>query len=161
MQARPPIEWARISAVILGCVVLIVATGYAAYASRKCDDDDKCPSFEEWIDRDMSPKSIAVGVAAGTVFGLIDNALLWTGMSALDTLFARLPGGDNVNVMAGYGNAFSSVISAFVSTFVGQYIADTFGIDVDKTPLWSMAFGILLGCILGIVGPSVASSWNT
>lgn len=146
------IHWPRIASVLVGCVVLIVATGYLAFTMRPCTPKH-CPSFEEWIDQDTSAKSILVGAAAGAAFGIIDNTLLWVGMSAMDSLFARLPGGTTPNVLAGYGNAFSSVVSAFVSTFVGRIIADAFHVNLDKTPLWSMAFGILVGCVVGILVP--------
>lgn len=174
-----PLDWPRIVSVLVGCVVLVVATGAMAFGVRKCDvppsfvghavvsygerarapEDEKkpsqCPDFEQWIDQDTSAKSILVGAAAGAAFGLIDNTLLWVGMSSLETLFARLPGGTEPNVLAGYGNAFSSIVSAFVSTFIGRWIADVTDVDVDKAPLWSMALGILLGCLLGIVIPSL------
>lgn len=143
------IDWHRIASVIVGCLVVIVATGHLAYDARK----DKSESVEAWIDQDTSSKAILVGTVAGAAFGLIDNTLLWLGMSSMDSLFVRLPGGDQPNVLAGYGNAFSSVVSAFVSTFVGRYISSVFGVDVDRAPLWSMAVGILLGCVIGIVIP--------
>ena len=173
-----PLDWPRIVSVLVGCAVLIVATGAMAFSVRKCDLDEPppsfvgdamlegegddgtskkahCPSLEAWLDQDTSAKSILVGAATGAAFGLIDNTLLWVGMSSLETLFARLPGGTEPNVLAGYGNAFSSIVSAFVSTFIGRWIADVTDVDVDKSPLWAMAVGILLGCIVGIVVPSL------
>lgn len=169
-----PLDWPRIVSVFVGCAVLVVATGAMAFSVRKCDtapldqvgdavlgggsDDERqaerpCPDVAQWLDQDTSAKSILVGAAAGAAFGLIDNTLLWVGMSSLETLFARLPGGTEPNVLAGYGNAFSSIVSAFVSTFVGRWIADVTDVDVDKSPLWAMALGILLGCLVGIVLP--------
>lgn len=150
-KARP-IEWSRISAVLTGCAVLILASGYVAFRSRPCPDG-VCPSLEQWLDRDLSVRAISVGVLAGFAFGLIDNALLWVGISSLDSLFAHFPGGGQPTVLAGYGNAFSSVISAFVSTFIGRWISDVFEVDLDRVPLWSMALGILTGSILGIAIP--------
>lgn len=167
-----PLDWPRIVSVFVGCAVLVVTTGAMAFSVRKCDaapldevgdamlggeegeaPGRPCPSLERWLDQDTSAKSILVGAAAGAAFGLIDNTLLWVGMSSLETLFARLPGGTEPNVLAGYGNAFSSIVSAFVSTFVGRWIADVTDVDVDKSPLWAMALGILLGCLVGIVVP--------
>ena len=154
-----PIDWRRVASVLVGCVALIVATGTIAFSVRKCppsadaSDTTSCPDLEDWLDQDTSTKSILVGSAAGMAFGLIDNTLLWVGMSALDTVFARLPGGTEANVLAGYGNAFSSIVSAFVSTFVGRFIADTANVDVDKAPLWSMALGIFVGCLVGMFVP--------
>lgn len=149
-----PIEWHRVASVLVGCAVLVVATGGVAFATRPCEGGaDACPDLDAWLDQDTRLKSIAVGMTAGVAFGLIDNLLLWLGMSAMDTLLARLPGGDQPLALAGYGNAFSSVVSAFVSTFVGRLLANVYRVDVDKAPLWSMATGLLLGCLLGVAVP--------
>ena len=148
-----PIEWRRVASVLAGCAVLVVATGGVAFATRPCDEEGGCPDLDAWLDQDTRLKSIAVGMAAGVAFGLIDNLLLWLGMSAMDTALARLPGGDRPLALAGYGNAFSSVVSAFVSTFVGRLLANVYDVDVDKAPLWSMATGLLLGCLLGVAVP--------
>ena len=148
-----PLEWSKICAVGIGCLVLVLATGYAAFTTRPCPAG-ACPSFAAWFDQDTRPRTMLVGAAAGAAFGLIDNALLWLGMSALETLFRRLPGGTDPLVLAGYGNAFSSLVSAFVSTFVGRWISNVFDVDVDKAPLWSMALGIAIGCAVGIALPA-------
>ena len=150
---HPPIAWGRVLSVLVGCVVLVVLTGALAFAARPCDSTFDCPDLLDWLDRDTSLKAVLVGAAAGVAFGLVDNALLFIGMNELDTLFARLPGGSMHKVLAGYGNCFSSVISAFVSTFIGRWIADVTHVDVSKAPMWSMALGILVGCLCGIVLP--------
>ena len=148
-----PVEWGRVASVLVGCAVLIVATGGVAFATRPCDDDTVCQGLDEWLDQDTSAKSVAVGMAAGVAFGLIDNLLLWLGMSAMDTALARMPGGGSPLALAGYGNAFSSVVSAFVSTFVGRFLANVYHVDVSRAPLWSMAIGLLAGCLMGAAIP--------
>lgn len=152
-----PIDWARVAAVLAGCVAVIVATGAVAFAVRTCppgpDGGKKCPTLGEWFDQDTSAKAILVGAAAGAAFGVIDNTLLYVGMSSLETVFARLPGGRDPLVLAGYGNAFSSVVSIFVSTFVGRWIASVYHLDIDRAPLWSSAVGILVGCVVAIAVP--------
>ena len=149
-----PIEWGRVASVLSGCAVLIVATGGVAFYTRPCDaEGEGCPSLDEWLDQDTTAKSVAVGMAAGVAFGLIDNVLLWLGMNAMDTALARLPGGGNPLALAGYGNAFSSVVSAFVSTFVGRLLANVYHVDVSRAPLWSMATGLLVGCLMGVAVP--------
>lgn len=180
----PPIDWTSVTRVLLGSLALILATGALAYATRPCkggaaeveeeggevveeegDDDDHrshpaaCARepFFAWFDQRTSLRYIMLGASAGVVFGAIDNILLWYGISALETVFARLPLGRNSNVVAGYGNAFSSLISAFVSTFVSRFIANTMHVDVDDAPLWSMAFGVVIGCVIGIALPLAIS----
>lgn len=152
-----PIQWPQVLSVLIGCLVLIFATGLVSFSTRPCrqgeEGEEICPSFVEWIDQDTSTKSILVGAAAGVAFGLIDNILLYVGMSSLESVFKRLPAGGDPNVLAGYGNAFSGLVSAFVSVFLGRLFANVFHLDVDKAPLWSMAIGTLFGSLLGVVVP--------
>ena len=154
MYKSTRVEWISILCVLIGCLVVIVATGYAAFQTRPCTEA-KCLDFEEWLDQDDSVKSVLVGAAAGATFGLIDNTLLWVGMNSMESLFRLFPRGDEPNFLAGYGNAFSSIVSAFISVFVGRWISNVFNVDVDRSPLWSMAMGILFGCVIGIVLPSM------
>ena len=144
-------------AVLVGlCVALIAASATWAFHLRPCDESG-CEGFEEWINgsKGLTLKSIMVGLLTGIVFGFVDNALMFAGIAALDKSFARLPFGEDPLVMAGYGNAFSSTVSAFVSTFIGKGIAGISGVDPDKAPLWAMAVGLLLGCVIGVLLPRV------
>ena len=145
------IEWSRIAYVVVGCAVVILATAYAAYATRApCVDGRECrDGFLAWFDGDTTPKSVVVGLATGAAFGFIDTSLLWVALSSLDTLLARLPAAENPNVLASYGNAFSAFVSAFASTFVGQWVSHVYGVDPNTTPLWTSAIGMVLGGLLG------------
>lgn len=56
---------------------------------------------------------------ANVVFGFIDNAGLFFGGCYLDEVFALLPGSEDANVAAGYGNTYSDLLGAFMGTFSG------------------------------------------
>jgi len=64
-----------------------------------------------------------------------------------------LPASDDANVFAGYGNTYSDLLGTFVSTFLGTIISDL--TKVDDTPIWGDAFGIFVGCLIGIVVPKM------
>ena len=83
-------------------------------------------------------KRIMVGIGTGIVFGILDNTGLWFGMDALDPI---LPKGELTQ--AGYGNVFSDSLSAFVSTFAGNIIANLTKVSGD-TPIWANAVGTFL-----------------
>lgn len=153
-KRRPaPIESGKVLSVLLGCLVLVVATAGLAFVHRKCDDDG-CKDFATWLNGDdVTTKSVLVGMASGVVFGFVDNTLLYTGITALDSVFERFPGSDDERVVAGLGNCFSSTVSAFVSTFIGRLIAEETG--MKDGPMWAMAFGLFVGCLLGIIIPRV------
>ncbi len=59
---------------------------------------------------------------ANIIFGFIDNAGLFFGGVYLDEIFAKLPGGLDANVTAGYGNTFSDTLGIFLGTFSGLMI---------------------------------------
>eukprot|EP00335_Anophryoides_haemophila_P000050 CAMPEP_0204821484 /NCGR_PEP_ID=MMETSP1018-20131115/20874_1 /ASSEMBLY_ACC=CAM_ASM_000518 /TAXON_ID=46462 /ORGANISM="Anophryoides haemophila, Strain AH6" /LENGTH=107 /DNA_ID=CAMNT_0051933033 /DNA_START=354 /DNA_END=677 /DNA_ORIENTATION=+ len=90
---------------------------------------------------------------ANVVFGFIDNAGLFFGGCYLDEVFSLLPGSDDANVGAGYGNTFSDLLGAFMGTFVGLMLKDATGIN--EGPLWANAIGIIFGCLLGIAIPKL------
>lgn len=145
-------ESEKIPLILGACVFLVVLTGSLAYTTRPCSGE-ACEDFAKWIDKDMTWRSILVGIAAGVSFGFCDNALLFFGISALDSVFTRLPYGKEDLMVAGYGNAFSSTVSAFVSTFIGQVISNVTGLDPDNAPLWAMAVGLAIGGLIGIYVP--------
>lgn len=95
-----------------------------------------------------SGKTILVGMAAGTVFGFIDNAGLWFGMDSLDPY---LPGGELTK--AGFGNTYSDALGAFLATFIGYSIQKLTG--VNSSPIWADSVGIVFGCLLGIAVPKM------
>lgn len=144
-----PIEWTRVLTVTIGALVFVVATGAWAFAVR-CPGED-C-SFARFINgQQLSLKSMIVGFGSGCAFGFADNALLYMGMDSLDSLFRRLPRGDEELVRAGYGNTFSNGVSAFTATFTGAALSKMTGIQ--QTPLWSDALGVVLGGLFGLLVP--------
>ena len=139
-------------------IIIIIATnaaGVMSYKAWKKNNPDG--TLKEFFNgKSMTHKSILVGMSSGLIFGFIDNFGLFMGMSILDPLLKQLPGAGDGNVFAGYGNTFSDLIGAFLGTFGGKYIADTF--KEDEYPIWSEAAGIFFGCLLGIAAGKVVSS---
>lgn len=95
-------------------------------------------------------------MGANLIFGFIDNAGLFFGCSYLDEIFEKLPGASDTNVCAGYGNTFSDFLGSFIGTFCGMIIAEVCGLS--EGPLWANAFGVIIGCLLGILIPSLLIS---
>ena len=89
-------------------------------------------------------KRTMVGFGTGAVFGAIDNFGLWFGMDSLDPI---LPSGSLTK--AGFGNVFSDSLSAFLSTFAGDIIAKSTGVE-GNTPIWADAVGTFTGCLIGL-----------
>jgi len=90
-------------------------------------------------------------MGANIVFGFIDNAGLFFGGCYLDEVFEKLPGGNDTNICAGYGNTFSDTLGMFLGTFFGIILKSLLGID--DGPIWANTFGITIGCLLGIYVP--------
>lgn len=94
-----------------------------------------------------------VGMASNIVFGFIDNAGLFFGGVYLEELFEKLPGGDDANVLAGYGNTYSDFLGSFLGTFCGLIISNLTW--VNDGPIWANSLGIIIGCLLGILIPKL------
>lgn len=152
------IDFKKIATLLGGCVIFLAITGAIAFLMRPCDESEKpCEGFWEWINNGpIGMDSLAVGFSTSIAFGFIDNVLLMSGMSSLDAVFERLPGGEDPIVAAGYGNAFSSTISMFGSAFVGKIISDLTG--AKTSPIWAQSIGVLIGGILGIFLSKLAAS---
>lgn len=90
-------------------------------------------------------------MGANVVFGFIDNAGLFFGGCYLDEVFSKLPGGTDANICAGYGNTFSDTLGMFLGTFFGIILKSS--LEIDDGPIWANAFGITIGCLLGIYVP--------
>lgn len=144
-----PVDVARVVGVLVLCVALVVGSGAWAYAMRT----DRDVSLLRWLDQDITAASIVIGMAAGVVFGCMDNLLLMIGITSLDSVLKNLPFGNDSSALAGYGNAFSGFVSLFVSTFLSRGLASTTGVDPDKAPLWASSMGLVLGSVIGIVLP--------
>ena len=103
----------------------------------------------------LDAKTIGVGLVAGVVFGFIDNAGLFFGMSNLEAYFPQGSADDDeqtkANVNAGWGNTFSDALGSFLSVFIANIISNM--TKVNQTPIWTESIGIIIGCILGIYIP--------
>jgi len=138
-------------------LIVLAVTGVLGYSSyikwKKNNPDGTLKTF--FNGKDMTSKSILVGMASGLIFGFIDNFGLFMGMSVLDPLLKKLPFAKDPNVFAGYGNTFSDLIGAFLGTFGGLLIAESY--KTYEYPIWAEALGIFIGCLVGIlVGKSVS-----
>lgn len=105
-------------------------------------------------DRPFSLRVLLLSMVSAIVFGFIDNAGLFFGMSALDPY---LPGG--ALEKAGWGNTFSDGIGAFMGAFIAKMIALMSGFD-GQGPIYGDFIGIIIGCILGIYIPKHVTGKN-
>lgn len=123
-------------------VILILVMGFIAYKT------DKSSNILSFLGLYPFPSlmSILVGMSANIVFGMIDNGGLFFGMDALDPF---LPEGELTR--AGLGNTFSDFLGAFLGTFAGVAIKNLS--NINDTPLWSDAIGIVIGCLIGLYVP--------
>tara|TARA_B100000401_G_scaffold413535_1_gene333771 strand:- start:710 stop:1195 length:486 start_codon:yes stop_codon:yes gene_type:complete len=137
------------------CAIFIFISGNVSYSIYKQKNPKS--NFNEWFNgKNFSFKSILVGMCSGIIFGFIDNAGLWYGMSALDPYIKYYGlGTDGSNAMAGWGNTFSDAIGASMGTFIGSIII--FKSGIENTPIWADIIGIIIGCILGIYIPKAIS----
>ena len=124
------------------CLVLILVFGTVAYTMS---DSSSVLSF---LGVYPFPTLIYIvtGMMANIVFGIIDNGGLFFGMSALDPF---LPSGELTR--AGLGNTFSDGLGAFLGSFTSVMIKTV--TKVEDTPLWADAFGIVVGCLIGLYVP--------
>ncbi len=131
-------------------ILAIVVSGYLAYTTE-CNKNGKCPPFSEWLNGTSNLKYILVSLTTGVSFGIIDNVLLIVGIDSIDSFCQKFcPGSENPIILAGYGHTFSTVVSAFISTFIGIWISNVTETDIDNAPVWSLAVGMLLGSLFGI-----------
>ena len=124
------------------CLVLILVFGTVAYTMS---DSSSVLSFLG-VYPFPTLSSIVTGMMANIVFGIIDNGGLFFGMSALDPF---LPSGELTR--AGLGNTFSDGLGAFLGSFTSVMIKTV--TKVEDTPLWADAFGIVVGCLIGLYVP--------
>jgi hypothetical protein len=124
------------------CLILILIFGAIAYG---VSDSTSVLSFLG-VYPFPTVLSILTGMMANIVFGMIDNGGLFFGMSALDPF---LPEGELTR--AGLGNTFSDGLGAFLGSFTGVMIKSL--TKIEDTPLWADAFGIIIGCLIGLYVP--------
>ena len=155
------IAWGRIAILFATCLVLIAVSAVLAYrACQRTDRPDCRPregeapleTFWRWMNgSEVGWGNVLVGMTSGVVFGFVDNAGLFMGMEILDDLFRTLPFGNEEKPRSGYGNTFSDLVGAFLSTFIGRYIQ--YATNITDYPMWAEAVGMFVGCLLGIFVP--------
>lgn len=134
-------------------LVLMVWFGLMSYGVFQYKEP--CKDASDWFNGDggVTVSTVIVGMAANIVFGFIDNAGLFFGGVYLEELFEKLPGGDDANVLAGYGNTYSDFLGSFLGTFCGLIISNL--TSVNDGPIWANSLGIVIGCLLGILIPKM------
>ena len=94
-----------------------------------------------------SMDEILVGMSSNIIFGFMDNAALFFGLSALKPY---LPGGEYIQT--GLANTFADLLASFLGTVISTGIEGYTGIT--RRPIWAEIVGIGIGCLLGIYIPS-------
>lgn len=146
------LEQKKLSNLLWASLLIIVVVGALCYTYLKNhykEKENKEFTLTEFINgvNGMPPlKNVVVGMVFGLVFGFIDNAGMFFGMDALEPF---LP--SEGFVAAGIGNTYSSVLGAFLASFLSNVIK--IGTGVDNVPVWSDAAGIVVGAIAGIYIP--------
>jgi hypothetical protein len=146
-------KFEKLRNLLIVSAVLVLGSGILAYRSSK----KKNPSLtvREFLSLDLKylttlagMKILLVGMIGGFIFGFIDNAGLWFGMDALEPWFASK--GITGNAAAGYGNTFSDGLGAFLGTFIGVIVSMESGVNLESTPIWANAIGVIVGCLVGV-----------
>ena len=121
----------NITLFLIVIVLMILVSAFISFwalTKRRKKDGKPAPTFNEWFyGNNRTWKAIGIGMISGTIFGFIDNAGLFLGMSVLDPILAKLPYGneDNVQDFTGkwmyfsdYGKQeqFRSVVLLYCST---------------------------------------------
>ena len=96
----------------------------------------------------FTTKEIIVGMSSNIIFGFIDNATLFFGLSALKPY---LPGGEYIQT--GLANTFADVLALFLGTVISAGLEGYTG--VNRQPIWAKIIGIVIGCLLGVFIPAV------
>lgn len=132
-------------------IVLFIGFGIIAWFTYRWKIGPNA-SFSTWLNgENLSFTSIMVGFGSNIIFGFIDNFGLFFGSNFLDEWFLMLPGSDDANVFAGYGNTYSDLLGTFMATFLGTIIVDL--TKNESSPIWGDAAGIIIGCLIGIIVP--------
>lgn len=149
-------KFSKAKNLIFQSIILIIWFGCMSYGVYQYKEP--CGSFDIWFNGEegVTIGTIIVGMFSNIVFGFIDNAGLFFGGVYLEEIFALLPGGNDANVTAGYGNTFSDTLGIFLGTFCGAIISDL--AEISDGPIWANAIGIIIGCLLGIFIPKMIIS---
>lgn len=146
-RKAPTPEEKRKALLLVGGTVAAVAAAFAAvaYMSYRAGTWRGALWFLNG-DQRFTARALALSMASGVAFGLMDNSLLFFGLDALKPF---LPGGELTR--AGWASAFSDVVGSFAGAMVAKaiYLSTAF----RGGPLYGDAAGVLVGCVLGIYIP--------
>lgn len=137
---------------IIFTIVLVVGSFLASFYIvnyYKKQRNEKQLTIIEFLNNNqkINMKSILIGMSFGIVFGFIDNAGLWLGLTSFQKY---IPGG--ILTKSGWGNTYSDGLGATLGTSVAVILKTMFPLE-HEAPIWADAVGIVLGCILGIYIP--------
>jgi hypothetical protein len=151
-KSLTPTEKTNIRNLIIGALLLITLSGIGAYKMMQRKNPDlTVKDFLGLNLKKFSMKTLMVGMVSGIIFGFIDNFGLWVGMSALDPIFTKKLGiVSGSNTAAGYGNTFSDGLGAFLGTFIGIMVSEYYDVNIEETPIWADAVGVIIGCLIGV-----------
>jgi hypothetical protein len=93
-------------------------------------------------------KPFVAGATFMLMFGIIDNLFLILGMAWLEKL---LPTIDPI-VNGGIGNTISDAVGVIAGASISSLIARWLQIKEDDTTFTQQLIGIIIGCLLPIVG---------
>lgn len=130
--------------------LIMMGTMHGAYISAK--NKEPTTTLHTFLGFHIKDtKAIIGGMITYFIFGFIDNLGLFVGMDSLDPIFGKMGLGELQN--AGAGNTFSDFIGAFVGSSIGNMTLNYMG--VEETPLWTEPAAIILGCLVGVIVPSL------
>lgn len=132
--------------IVFVCGLIWIAFVYHNHSIIK---DKKTPkTFLEFMNKgkDLSFKTILIGLTFGVVFGFMDNFGLWLGIDRLEKF---MPGG--VRTKAALGNTYSDFLGATIGTSISIMLNDYLDIPEDADqPIWLNTIGIIIGCFIGL-----------
>lgn len=149
-------ESSNIKRLLLVSFFLIMTTAFVAYQARKRNEPDI--TIKEFFGININYFTtrrglmiLFVGMIAGIVVGLVDNAGLWFGISTLEPFFIKkmglTPGSLEVSA---YTNIFANGLGSLLGTFFAIILSEYTNIELDEGPVWVDTFGVIIGCFIGI-----------
>jgi len=129
---------------IVASICLIGIVSYIAfYFKNKTRQQDEQWTFIEFLNNGekIGIQTISVGITYGIILGIIDVLGIWYVLKYLEVF---MPKGELLD--AGLGEIYSSVMAVIVGTFISHTIK-TIIPPKKPIPLWTDAFGVLIGCI--------------
>lgn len=137
--------------IIFTIVLVVVSFLVSFYVVNKYRKKNNKPELDiiSFLNNEqkLSFRSVFVGMSFGLVFGFIDNAGLWLGLTSFQKY---IPGG--ILTKSGWGNTYSDGLGATLGTSVAVILKTIYPLETES-PIWVDTIGIILGCILGIYIP--------